>query len=466
MSAFSTVSMRRLCALLVLGSVGFAPVALSQTLTWLGAPEAWKSSAASGVSSDGQTVVGYFNPAGTYRLTAFRWTARFGSFLLDPRYEWSEASAVSGNGNVVVGKATVNNTNIDFPFIWSTSSPDANEDGYRDLRRIGPSEINEGKATDLSENGYYVVGYYEDKNGNNQAFRWTNQEFITLGTLGGASSAALAISPDGSVVVGSSENAFGNEHAFRWTRIEGIRPLSTLFYLTYTRMVALDVSSQGKYIVGWADRPTKERVAYLYKTINNVSTVELLGSLGGLRTAATAVSDNGIVVGYGENALGQVRAFRWTKQTGIQDLNSLYGHLLDNGSYFLSAEDISKNGEFIVGRAYHAANDKTEAFLLHTPIATATEPAARPETPALYAPAPNPFSAATTIRYYLPTPTTIRLELIDLYGRTVAVLVDETRPAGNHFLYYQPDHLAAGLYFLQLTVGARRFHQKMVYLGR
>ncbi|ACY47234.1 HAF repeat-containing protein [Rhodothermus marinus] len=468
MSARFLTSIWHVCVLVLAGIIGLASFASAQTLTWLGAPEAWENSTAEGVSSDGQTVVGYFTPAGTYLSRAFRWTSRFGSFLLDPRYEGSTATAVSGDGNTVVGRAYLNNdaTNRNFPFVWFAFSIDLNGDGYNDLIRLNPPDTDDGVATDLSEDGQIIVGYYKDENGNNQAFWRTDQGFIVLGTLGGSTSAALAISPDGSVVVGSSENSFGNTHAFRWTSNEGIQPLSTLFYLSYTHMVASDVSSQGKYIVGWADRPTSERVAYLYKTINGVSTVELLGSLGGLSTAATAVSDNGVVVGYGENALGQVRAFRWTEQTGIQDLTALYGHLLDSGSYFLSALDISKNGEFIVGKAYHAANDKTEAFLLHAPITTATETALLPEAPALLTPAPNPFAAATTIRYDLPAPTTVRLEVVDLYGRTVAVLVDGPRPAGSHYLYYQPDHLAGGLYFLQLTVGARRFHQKMVYLGK
>ncbi|MBE7477038.1 MAG: T9SS type A sorting domain-containing protein [Ignavibacteriota bacterium] len=75
-----------------------------------------------------------------------------------------------------------------------------------------------------------------------------------------------------------------------------------------------------------------------------------LGTLGGDDSEARAVSDNGsVVVGVSQDANGNPRAFRWTIQTGIQDLGTLGG----NGSV---AADVSADGSIIVGWSDDANN--------------------------------------------------------------------------------------------------------------
>ncbi|MCZ7613641.1 MAG: T9SS type A sorting domain-containing protein [Ignavibacteriaceae bacterium] len=72
--------------------------------------------------------------------------------------------------------------------------------------------------------------------------------------------------------------------------------------------------------------------------------------LGGDDSEARAVSDNGsVVVGVSQDANGNPRAFRWTIQTGIQDLGTLGG----NGSV---AADVSADGSIIVGWSDDANN--------------------------------------------------------------------------------------------------------------
>jgi hypothetical protein len=81
----------------------------------------------------------------------------------------------------------------------------------------------------------------------------------------------------------------------------------------------------------------------------------------------------------------------------------------------------------------------------------------------LYQNAPNPFRASTTIRYAVAVSTSVRLEVIDLAGRRVRLLVsgDEVE-AGSHVASWDGRDdagrkLGAGLYFCRLeSLGAVR----------
>jgi len=67
---------------------------------------------------------------------------------------------------------------------------------------------------------------------------------------------------------------------------------------------------------------------------------------------------------------------------------------------------------------------------------------------------PNPFQARTTLGYTLPAAHDVRLEVFDLLGRRVAVLVDERQPAGHHqAAFHAESGLAAGVYVGRLRAG-------------
>jgi len=67
---------------------------------------------------------------------------------------------------------------------------------------------------------------------------------------------------------------------------------------------------------------------------------------------------------------------------------------------------------------------------------------------------PNPFAEVTTLRYALPQAGLVRLEVFDLLGRRVAVVVDGVQPAGVHEVKLDGRGLSNGLYVVRLTTEA------------
>jgi Zn-dependent metalloprotease len=95
-----------------------------------------------------------------------------------------------------------------------------------------------------------------------------------------------------------------------------------------------------------------------------------------------------------------------------------------------------------------------DAMLLFLDIDTAVDTEAPlPTELALHPNYPNPFADRTTIRYALPAPTDVHLDVYNLLGQRVATLVDAPQPAGTHTATLHADGLASGVYLLRLRAG-------------
>ena len=75
---------------------------------------------------------------------------------------------------------------------------------------------------------------------------------------------------------------------------------------------------------------------------------------------------------------------------------------------------------------------------------------------------PNPFNPSTRIAFALPRQEHVRLEVYDLLGRRVALLVDEVRPAGHHAVDFDASTLTSGLYLYRITAGDFNRSRKMM----
>ena len=66
---------------------------------------------------------------------------------------------------------------------------------------------------------------------------------------------------------------------------------------------------------------------------------------------------------------------------------------------------------------------------------------------------PNPFNPETVIPFGVPEPGWVRLEVFDMMGRRVALLVDAGVSAGRHRVVWQAGDSPSGVYVVRLTAG-------------
>ncbi|MBU0692042.1 endonuclease/exonuclease/phosphatase family protein [bacterium] len=64
---------------------------------------------------------------------------------------------------------------------------------------------------------------------------------------------------------------------------------------------------------------------------------------------------------------------------------------------------------------------------------------------------PNPFNGQTTIRYSVPTASHVSLEIIDLLGRRVKQITDETSSSGVRSIVWDARGQSSGIYFYTLA---------------
>lgn len=82
---------------------------------------------------------------------------------------------------------------------------------------------------------------------------------------------------------------------------------------------------------------------------------------------------------------------------------------------------------------------------------------------------PNPFNAGTVIEYTLPRAAHVRIEVLNLLGQTVRVLLDHAQLAGQHRLDWDGlnqagDKVATGMYLYRLITGEYVETKKMLLL--
>jgi predicted acyl esterase len=98
-----------------------------------------------------------------------------------------------------------------------------------------------------------------------------------------------------------------------------------------------------------------------------------------------------------------------------------------------------------------------------TSVATRAE--VIPSEMSLYQNFPNPFNPSTTLRFSIAGPQHIRLEVVNILGQIVAVLVDGAMQRGEHMVEFRATSLASGVYICRL-IGQNVMAERKMLLVR
>ncbi|MEE8156256.1 MAG: hypothetical protein V3T53_14985 [Phycisphaerales bacterium] len=261
----------------------------------------------------------------------------------------SAATAVSGDGSVVVGSSDSSDSTISEAFRWTSSGGIV---GMGDL----PGDPFRSGAYGVSSNGAVIAGFgYVQADSNedtSHAFRWTlGGGIVDLGILdGGDYSVALGISADGLTVVGEGFGDSGYE-AFQWTAGAGMVGLGDLPGGPFESQAKAS-SASGSVVVG-RGRTGAGFEAFRWTVDGGmVGLGDLPG--GSVHSDAQAVGADGTVV-VGVSHSGNFEAFRWTAKDGMVGLGSV-----GSGSSFAHA--VTADGSIVVGSYILGANGPRAAY--------------------------------------------------------------------------------------------------------
>jgi len=77
---------------------------------------------------------------------------------------------------------------------------------------------------------------------------------------------------------------------------------------------------------------------------------------------------------------------------------------------------------------------------------------------------PNPFNPTTVIRYAVPAKAQVKLSIYNVLGQRVQTLINAQKSPGRYQVSFDGSHLASGLYFYKLKVGAKIITKKMTLI--
>jgi hypothetical protein len=138
--------------------------------------------------------------------------------------------------------------------------------------------------------------------------------------------------------------------------------------------------------------------------------------------------------------------------------SALFDHDFDDDIDIFVANSGSGNSYDTVGQnvLYHN--------LLNDPTRIAGSDNTIPESFGFFRCHPNPFNAATTIRYSLPEQGEVSISIYNLLGQKVATIYDGIHEAGEHTITWDAAEFPSGVYFARLEAGEHSENIKMVLL--
>jgi hypothetical protein len=67
---------------------------------------------------------------------------------------------------------------------------------------------------------------------------------------------------------------------------------------------------------------------------------------------------------------------------------------------------------------------------------------------------PNPFNPSTILEFGVPVDSKVKVEVFNILGQLIAVLVDEVRNAGYYKVTFGSSNMPSGVYFYRMSAGS------------
>ena len=239
----------------------------------------------------------------------------------------------------------------------------------------------------------------------------------------------------------------------------------------------LTATDDGGYVLtGWtAGFGAQARDVYMVKT-NSAGVKQWENTFGGEHKSGAGsviqTSDGGyLMVGSTENTYFSV-AWRSdgyiikTDDSGNLEWSQVYGGINDEG--FGCVRDAGDGGFVISGSANSYGNDSEVYFLKINDSGEVTSVTDYGKLSLkvymLLQNYPNPFNNQTLIQFNLPKGEHIKLEIFNIQGKRIKVLLDGYQNAGLHTIPWTSHDMATGIYFYRLKAGDFNETKRMLLL--
>jgi hypothetical protein len=150
---------------------------------------------------------------------------------------------------------------------------------------------------------------------------------------------------------------------------------------------------------------------------------------------------------------------------GISEDNGAFGlSFLPYGSYKLIGQklgyDNGYSSEFIID----PLNPIISGIYITFDALSADGEGLIPKDIMLYQNYPNPFNPSTSIEFYLPRETFVRLSIYNVLGEETAVLRNETMRGGKYKVDFNASNLTSGVYFVKLETASTSISRKILLI--
>ncbi|MBD3179754.1 MAG: T9SS type A sorting domain-containing protein, partial [Candidatus Latescibacteria bacterium] len=129
---------------------------------------------------------------------------------------------------------------------------------------------------------------------------------------------------------------------------------------------------------------------------------------------------------------------------------------------------IYTDGSALPGRSYsyYISAVRGESELFRSPTVKLS---LAPKPVTLYQNFPNPFNPSTTLSFFIPERSAVRLDIYDTAGKKVKTLTEGVKEAGRYELEWngrnsRNSEVSSGIYFYRLSAGRKVITRKLVLI--